>query len=73
MPESDRASLAERLAADFAACGLPVACPYPMEALVEAMHCDKKGETDGVRFILLRRIGETEEKVLRPEELLRLL
>lgn len=73
MPESDRASLAERLAADFVACGLPVACPYPMEALVEAMHCDKKGETDGVRFILLRRIGETEEKVLRPEELLRLL
>ncbi len=67
------ASLAERLAADFAACGLPVACPYPMEALVEAMNRDKKGEAEGVRFVLLRRIGETEEKVLRPEELLRLL
>lgn len=67
------ASLAGRLAADFAACGLPVACPYPVEALVDAMARDKKAETEGVRFVLLRRIGETEEKVLRPEELLRLL
>ena len=65
--------LAERLAADFAACGLPVACPYPMAALVEAMNRDKKAESEGVRFVLLRQIGETEEKVLRPEELLRLL
>ncbi|MDT3366530.1 MAG: 3-dehydroquinate synthase [Bacteroidota bacterium] len=67
------ASLAGRLAADFAACGLPVACPYPVDALVDAMNRDKKAETEGVRFVLLRRIGETEEKVLRPEELLRLL
>ena len=73
MPESDRASVAERLAADFASCGLPVECPYPLVELVEAMNKDKKGESDGVRFVLLRRIGETEEKVLRPEELLRLL
>ena len=64
---------ASKLAADFAACGLPVACPYPVAELVEAMNKDKKGESDGVRFVLLRRIGETEEKVLRPEELLRLL
>ena len=70
MPSECRAS---RLAADFAACGLPVECPYPMEALVEAIARDKKGESDGVRFVLLRRIGETEEKVLRPEEILRLL
>ena len=70
MPGECRAS---KLAADFAACGLPVECPYPLAELVEAMNKDKKGENDGVRFVLLRRIGETEEKVLRPEELLRLL
>ena len=64
---------ASKLAADFAACGLPVECPYPLVELVEAMNKDKKGENDGVRFVLLRRIGETEEIVLRPEELLRLL
>ena len=67
------APLAGRLAADFAACGLPVECPYPMASLVDAMHRDKKGETEGVRFILLRRVGETEERVLRPEVLLELL
>ena len=61
------------MAADFASCGLPVACPYPVAELVEAMNKDKKGESEGVRFVLLRRIGETEEKVLQPEELLRLL
>ena len=70
MPGECRAS---KLAADLAACGLPVECPYPVADLVEAMKKDKKGETEGVRFVLLRRIGETEEKVLRPEELLRLL
>ena len=67
------ASLAGRLAADFAACGLPVDCPYPIASLVDAMHRDKKGETEGVRFILLRRVGETEERVLQPEVLLELL
>lgn len=67
------ASLAGRLAADFAACGLPVECPYPLATLVDAMHRDKKGETEGVRFILLRRVGETVEKVLRPDALLELL
>ena len=64
---------ASKLAADFAACGLPVECPYPLVELVEAMNKEKKGENGGVRFVLLRRIGETEEIVLRPEELLRLL
>ena len=73
MPDSDRASLAERLAADFAACGLPVACPYPMAALVDAMRLDKKGETDGVRFVLLRQIGETEERLLTMPALTALL
>ena len=67
------ASLAGRLAADFAACGLPVDCPYPIASLVDAMHRDKKGETEGVRFILLRRVGETEERLLQPEVLLELL
>ena len=67
------ASLAGRLAADFAACGLTVDCPYPIASLVDAMHRDKKGETEGVRFILLRRVGETEERVLQPEVLLELL
>ena len=51
------AGLEARLTADFAAAGLPVACPYPPAALADAMGKDKKAEGDLVHFVLPQRIG----------------
>ena len=66
--------LESKLASDFAACALPVECPYPPEALVDAMTRDKKAESDGrIRFILLPQPGETVEQMLSPEQLLPLI
>jgi 3-dehydroquinate synthetase len=45
------------LTQDFTAAGLPTQCPYPPEALVEAMDKDKKAEGGLVHFVLPERIG----------------
>ena len=50
--------LAARLKADFEAVGLPTECPYPLEALKEAMTKDKKAAGGNVKFILLRQPGD---------------
>lgn len=59
---------ASGLAADFASCGLPVSCPYPVSELTAAMSRDKKSEGGAVRFILMRGIGEAEERLMTPQE-----
>ena len=51
------AGLEARLTADFAAVGLPTACPYPLPALAGAMDKDKKAEGALVHFVLPERIG----------------
>ena len=51
------AGLETRLAADFAAVGLPTQCPYPLETLADAMDKDKKAESGLVHFVLAERIG----------------
>ena len=51
------AGLETRLTADFAAVGLPTACPYPLTTLAGAMDKDKKAEGDKVHFVLAERIG----------------
>lgn len=59
-----RVPLWEKLAADFAACGLPTALPCPEEELAPAMQRDKKAAGDGkVSFVLPVRIGKV---VVRP-------
>ena len=45
------------LTADFAAAGLPVQIPYPVDALAGAMDKDKKAEGSLVHFVLAERIG----------------
>ena len=66
--------LADRLAADLRALGLPVESPYPVDALLPAMERDKKADGEGsIRFILLRRIGEAEERPLLPEDIIKYL
>ena len=51
------AGLEARLTADFAAVGLPTACPYPLATLAGAMDKDKKAEGALVHFVLAQRIG----------------
>ena len=58
------AGLAARLTADFAAVGLPVQCPYPLETLAGAMDKDKKAEEGLVHFILPARIGSVLQRDL---------
>ena len=65
--------LASRMAADFAACGLPTASPFPLEELAEAMTKDKKAEAGAVRFILPVAVGSVVEKTLTVREALDLL
>ena len=65
--------LAARLEADFSACGLPAASPFPLEALAGAMTKDKKAEGGAVRFILPVTVGAVVEKTLTVPEALDLL
>ena len=67
------AGLEARLTADFAAAGLPVQCPYRVEALAEAMDKDKKAEGSLVHFVLAERIGSVIIRDLTVAEVLNLL
>ena len=67
------AGLAARLTADFAAVGLPTACPYPLAALAGAMDKDKKAEGSLVHFVLAERIGSVIIRDLSVEQVLNLL
>lgn len=50
--------LADKLAADFAACGLPVSLPCPEEELEEAVWKDKKALGGKINFVLIKKIGK---------------
>lgn len=60
--------LAARLAADFAAVGLPTECPYPVEELLGAIEKDKKAIGEKVKFVLLRAPGSVFLQELTPKE-----
>ena len=61
------------LAADFVAAGLPVQCPYPVEALAGAMDKDKKAEGALVHFVLAERVGSVIIRDLSVAEVVNLL
>ncbi|MBQ3765698.1 MAG: 3-dehydroquinate synthase [Bacteroidales bacterium] len=67
------AGLEARLTADFAAVGLPVASPYLLETLAEAMDKDKKAEGGLVHFVLAERIGSVVLRDLPVAEAINLL
>lgn len=50
--------LAERIARDFASCGLPTELPFPAELLEQAIWKDKKVEHGIIHFVLIRDIGD---------------
>lgn len=51
-------SLAGRLKADFASCGLPVELPCPIGELMPAMSKDKKNSEGRIGYVLLEKIGK---------------
>ena len=62
--------LAARLMADFQAAGLPTRCPYPPDALQEAMGKDKKALGGGkVKFVLPVKPGEVVFHEMNPYDL----
>ena len=65
--------LADRLEADFKACGMMVDCPFQIEELTAAMRKDKKAEGDIIHFVLPSVIGSVSVKDLSPDEATRLL
>ncbi len=67
------AGLEARLAADFAAAGLPTQAPYPVETLAGAMDKDKKAEGSLVHFVLAERIGSVLIRDLTVAEALKAL
>jgi len=62
-----RSGLSGQLTEDFRRCGLPVACPYPVQELSEAMKKDKKAEGSFIHFVLPLEIGHVEIRDLSPE------
>lgn len=52
------AGTADRLSADFVACGLPVELPCPETELEAAMAKDKKSEDGKINYILIENIGK---------------
>lgn len=63
--KSDGPLLSEKLAEDFAACGLPTELPCSEEALEPAMKRDKKAAGEGrIRYVLPVRIGKVVVRTL---------
>ena len=52
--------LEARLKADFEASGLPVECPYPLEALAQALEKDKKAAGGRIKWIMPLEPGRVE-------------
>ena len=63
--------LADRIAADLKACGLPTELPCPVEELLPAILKDKKAEGGRINFVLPVKIGKVVVKKLQNLELLR--
>ena len=60
--------LTSELTRDFSAVGLPTQCPYPVQALVAAMHKDKKATGRQVKFVLPEIPGKVVLKEMTPEQ-----
>ena len=60
--------LADKLREDFQSAGLPVDCPYPIEALISAMCYDKKAEGGKIHFVLMAGVGDVRIEECAPEE-----
>ena len=68
-----RRGLAAQLEADFAAVGLPTACPVSPEEMRQAIAKDKKADGGSVHFVLIRDIGKVEVRLLPVDTIIQLL
>ena len=68
---AEEPGLADRIAADLKACGLPTELPCPVEELLSAILKDKKAEGGRINFVLPVKIGKVVVKKLQNLELLR--
>lgn len=66
-------ALPARLRADFAAAGLPVECPFPLQELSATMRKDKKAADGKVDFVLIRDIGDVVIVPLTVSEVMEIL
>ncbi|MBR5925225.1 MAG: 3-dehydroquinate synthase [Bacteroidales bacterium] len=67
---AEEPGLADRIAADLKACGLPTELPCPAEELLPAILKDKKAEGGLINFVLPVKIGKVVVKKLQNLELL---
>jgi 3-dehydroquinate synthetase len=68
-----RRGLAAQLEADFAAAGLPTACPVSPSEIRQAIAKDKKAEGGSVNFVLIEDIGKVEVRLLPVDRIVQLL
>lgn len=64
------AGLAESIAADLQAAGLPTVCPISVDVIADAIRQDKKAVGDAIWFVLIRRIGSVEARLLPLDEVI---
>lgn len=60
--------VAQKIRHDFEDCGLPTELPYPIDELDEAFFKDKKAESGGVHFVLIKAIGEVDTMLLTRQQ-----
>ena len=68
-----RRGLAAQLEADFAAVGLPTACPVSPEEMRRAIAKDKKADGGSVHFVLIKDIGKVEVRLMPVDRIIQLL
>jgi len=68
-----RRGLAAQLEADFAAVGLPTACPVSPEEMRQAIAKDKKADGNSVHFVLIKDIGRVEVRLMPVDTIIQLL
>ena len=60
--------LAQEIKSDFENCGLPTELPYRIDELDDAFIKDKKAESGGIHFVLIKSIGEVYTMLLNRQQ-----
>lgn len=60
--------LAQEIKCDFENCGLPTELPYRIDELDDAFFKDKKVESGGIHFVLIKSIGEVDTMLLNRQQ-----
>lgn len=66
-------NLKSKLESDFKACGLPTELPCKIKDMASAMSKDKKADGSQIHFILIRSIGQVDDKELPVSSVVKLM